>query len=54
MKNIKTIARNLLESKNNNGFGIKCEAVTKVLEENNITFQELWKEIIKQGNERTA
>ncbi len=54
MKKISQIASDLLNSEYNNGFGIKSEAIAKVLKENNITFKELWQEIVKQGNERTV
>lgn len=53
-KTIQTIACELLNSSANNGFGIKCEAVTQVLKENNIEFRELWLEIVKQGKDQSC
>lgn len=51
MTNIKQIASNLLNSKHNNGFGIKCEAITEAMKKNDVSFKELFAEIIKQGNQ---
>ena len=47
---IAKLASDLLISEYNNGYGIRCEAITKVCKENNIEFKVLWAEIIKQGN----
>ena len=47
---IKEIARNLLESEHNNGYGIRCSAITEACEENHVEFKDLMGEIIKQGN----
>ena len=47
---IKEIASNLLQSEHNNGFGIRCHAITKACEENHVEFKDVMEEIIKQGN----
>jgi hypothetical protein len=49
-KTIKEIAKELLQSEHNNGYGIKCYAVTEAMEKYNMEFKPLFDEIIKQGN----
>jgi len=49
-KTIQDIARELLNSEHNNGFGIRCFAVTQACEHYGVDSKALFAEIIKQGN----
>lgn len=51
MDKIKELARQVLNSEYNNGFGVKCDYVSKICKENNVDFKTLWIEIVKQGNQ---
>jgi hypothetical protein len=53
MKSAKDVARELINSKDSNGIGVRAEAVTNAMKENNLSFKELWAEIVKQGNEES-
>lgn len=50
-KTIQDIARDLLNSEHNNGFGIRCFAVTQACEKYGVDSKELIAEIIIQGNQ---
>ncbi len=53
-KTIKEIASELLSSKHNNGFGIKCSAVTEIMNQYGVEFKPLWDEVVRQGNVETC
>jgi hypothetical protein len=50
-KTLQDIARELLNSEHNNGFGIRCFAVTQACEKYGVDAKELIAEIITQGNQ---
>lgn len=49
MKTIKEIASDIL-AKHSNGFGVSCEAVTEAIKKYNVSFADLFYEIVRQGN----
>jgi hypothetical protein len=53
-KTIEEIARELLASKDNNGFGVKCSAVSEAMQKYGVEFKQLFDEIIRQGNIETC
>lgn len=47
---INEIARELLESENNNGFGVQAKAISDACFKHGVEFQALLNELIKEGN----